>query len=89
MSTPPSVPAQPQKSLLDRILAIADLAAQATESITAGTPIAAGASIADLLIQMGQHAKSAYEAETGQPYDLDKIPFEEPVPDPNAPPAGG
>jgi len=83
MSTTPTPP--PKGSLLDRLLSIADLAASGISAVTTGTPIGAGASMADILIKMGQHAAAAYEAETGQPYDLSKIPQEDLVPDPNAP----
>jgi hypothetical protein len=90
MSTPitPAVPAAPN-STLDRLLKILDAGLQSVAALTTGTPISGGATVADLLLQMGIHAKTAYEAETGQPYDLSKIPQEDLIPMPPIPPAAG
>jgi len=75
-ATPPVPPAGP--SAIDRILAILDLGLKSAGALTGG-PLGAGLSLADALLLIGVHAKAVYEAETGQPYDLSKVPPEDHV----------
>lgn len=77
--TPPATPVVPaQPSSVDRLLSILDIGLKALGAATGG-PLGAGLNIADLMLQLGAHAKTVYEKETGQPYDLNKIPFEDHV----------
>jgi len=78
MSTPATpLPPKPP-STIDRLLSILDIGLKTTAAIVGG-PAGAGISAADALLQIGAHAKAAYEAETGQPYDLSKVPLEDHV----------
>jgi hypothetical protein len=64
---------------LQRLLAILGVVTEALGTAVGG-PIGTGLKFADFFIQIAQHASAAYEAETGQPLDLAKIPREEPLP---------
>jgi hypothetical protein len=56
-------------------LSILDLTLK-TLGASLGGPVGAGISVADALLAIGAHAKQVYEQETGQPYDLSKVPPE-------------
>jgi hypothetical protein len=72
--TPPT----PGPSSIDRILSILDFGLKSASALTGG-PLGAGLNLADMLLQIGAHAKQVYEKEIGQPYDLSKVPLEEHV----------
>ena len=78
MSTPLTPPTPKGPSSLDRLLSILDLGLKSASALTGG-PIGAGLNLADTLLQIGAHARQVYETETGQPYDLSKVPYEEEV----------
>lgn len=63
------------------ILAIIQIALQALAAIPATS---ADSAIASALVTILQRALLAYQAATGQPLDVTKVPFEAPVPVPAA-----
>lgn len=76
MSTAPT-PATPSTSKLQTILTIIQLALVGLKSV----PITAGpAALAGAFLSIFQNATTLYEAESGQPFDVTKIPIEQPVP---------
>ena len=77
MSTPPLPTPAPSGSRLSNILAIINLVLGALSAIPGlGAPIAVEQAFQKILV----NALAAYQAETGQPIDLTKLPFEQPVP---------
>lgn len=78
MSTPPTPPVPAGNSSLERILAIIDIALKSGSALTGGA-LGSGLNLADAMLLIGVHARAVYVAETGQPYDLAKIPFEDKV----------
>jgi hypothetical protein len=85
MSTVPIVPSPPPAaSKLQSILNIINIALQGITSAGSFTPIggaiAAGVKLEQLFQGMLANALAVYQAETGQPIDLSKIPIETPVP---------
>lgn len=65
-------------SKLDTVLSYIDAALQYGSAL-AGGPIGQGLSLADLALKAVEKLKATYEAETGQPLDLSKIPTEDHV----------
>jgi len=66
-------------STLQRLLTILDIALSTVGGIIGG-PIGGGMKLADAALKIAEHANAVYQAETGQPIDLSKIPAETPVP---------
>ena len=67
----------PQPSKLSLILEIIQLALAGLQAV----PIAAPeATLASTFLGIFQKATQAYQAEAGQPFDVTKIPYEQPVP---------
>ncbi len=74
MSTSPATPAPSKVSLILQVIQLALAGLQAV-------PVtAAGAAIASVFLGIFQGATNIYEQETGQPFDVTKIPYEQPVP---------
>lgn len=74
MSTSPTPAPTPSK--VATILAIIDAALKGLSAV----PIVGGpAALADIFVSIVQNGMAAYQAETGQPLDLSKIPLETPV----------
>lgn len=88
MSTPATPPTPPTPAgagqdtapadALTRVLSIIDLGLKSAGALTGG-PLGAGLNLADALLKIGAHARAVYEAETGTPYDLSKVPLEDHV----------
>lgn len=77
MATPPIPSPSPAGSRLSSILAIINLVLGALSAIPAlGLPIAIEQAFQKILT----NALAAYQAETGQPIDLSKLPIEDLVP---------
>lgn len=67
-----------QPSKLALLFSILTIAANTIGTVL-GTPIGADIKIAGALVQIAQHAFAGYQAETGTPLDLSKIPAETPI----------
>lgn len=68
-------------SVLDKILADLELAAQVASVVGLPNPaIAGGAKLADYFLKIAQAAVKAHESVTGQPLDLTKLQDITPVP---------
>ena len=78
MSTP-QTPAVPATSKLQNILGIINLSLQGLQLVPV---VGSAAGVADLFLGILQNALAAHQAETGQPFDITKIPLEALVPDP-------
>jgi hypothetical protein len=73
----PSTPVVETSSKLPLILALIQAALAGLEAVPA---TAAGAALASVFLSIFQNATSLYTAETGLPFDVRNIPFEQPVP---------
>ncbi len=74
MATTPATPAPSKVSL---ILEVVQLALAGLQAV----PVtAAGAAIASVFLGIFQNATNLYQQEAGQPFDVTKIPYEQPVP---------
>jgi hypothetical protein len=72
-----STPTTPAPSKLQGILQIIQLALAGLQAVPV-TSLAAG--LASTFLGIFQSATTLYQQETGQPFDVTKIPLEQPVP---------
>ena len=72
-----SAPTQPTPSKLATILSIIQFALAGLQAVPV---VGTGAALASVFLGIFQNATSLYTAETGLPFDITKIPFEQPVP---------
>jgi hypothetical protein len=89
MSTPPAVtvnvttgstgstPTVAAPSKLDSILQIIQIALNLLKNVPV---VGTGAGLVGAFLTIYQNAVALYEAESGQPFDITKIPLEQPVP---------
>ncbi len=70
-----TTPAAPSK--LQTILQIIQFALAGLQAVPV---VGTGAALASVFLGIFQNATSLYTAETGLPFDITKIPFEQPVP---------
>ncbi len=72
MASTPATPAAPSKvETIETIIQV---------SLTALSTVVPGAALASTLFTILHNALSLYQQETGQPFDITKIPIEQPVP---------
>jgi len=74
MASTPAVPAATGPSKLQTILGIIQITLVALGTVIPGT------ALAGTLLTIFQRAAVLYQQETGQPFDVTKIPYEQPVP---------
>jgi len=74
MSSTTTAPSNPKLPL------ILDLIQLALTGLQAVPVTAAGAALASVFLGIFQKASALWEQETGQPFDVTKIPLEQPVP---------
>ena len=72
-----STPATPAPSKISLILEVIQLALAGLQAV----PVtAAGAAVASVFLGIFQNATNLFQQETGAPFDVTRIPYEQPVP---------